>query len=396
MNPKPLQFMEQWLATLRDRHLYRHLRTISENAEAWVRIDGRPVLNLSSNSYLGLASHPALRAAVIAATEAEGCGMGSSRLIAGSSARHQALEARFARFKGAESALLFTSGYTANVGVLTALAEPGDLILSDQLNHASIIDGCRLSRARCEIYPHADVQALSDLLTSAVCSGHKGKIIIVTDTIFSMDGDLAPLREIAALCRRYNAILVVDEAHATGCIGPGGRGLLTELDIHYEATLSINTLSKALGSFGAIVTGPALVREFLINVARNFIFTTALPPSVVAASHAAVDILEHHPALVQQLQENAAFFRAGLRDAGFNTLTSSTHIIPIMVGDAMLAVEMAEELLRNGVLAVAIRPPTVPANTARIRVSVMATHSRADLASALAVFERIGKRMRVI
>ena len=396
MSSKPLQFMEQRLGMLRDQHLYRRLRTISAGSEAWIQIEGRRILNLSSNNYLGLASRPELRAAAACAAEDDGCGMGSSRLIAGSSARHNALEARFAHFKHAESALLFNSGYTANVGVLTSLADTDDLILSDELNHASIIDGCRLSRARCKVYPHGNARALKNLIASSVQNGHKGKLIIVTDTIFSMDGDLAPLQEIADLCRRYDAILVVDEAHATGCIGPAGRGLIAELDINYEATISINTLSKALGSFGAIITGSAIVREYLINVARNFIFTTALPPATIAASQAAIDVLEQHPSLVERLQENAAFFRAGLRDAGFNTLASSTHIIPIQVGDAGVAVEMAEELLQSGILAVAIRPPTVPANTSRIRTSVMATHSQADLVHALAVFERIGKKMHVI
>lgn len=395
MDPHPFQFMEHRLDTLRSHHLYRQLRTASAGSEAWLIIEERPVLNLSSNNYLGLASHPELKSA-IAAAAAEGGGMGSSRLIAGSSERHHALEECFARFKCAESALLFTSGYTANVGVLTSLAGAGDLILSDELNHASIIDGCRLSRARCEIYPHGDVAALQALLASAMQSGHKGKIIIVTDTIFSMDGDRAPLAEIADLCSRYNAILVVDEAHATGCIGPGGRGVLAEADIKYEATLSMSTLSKALGSFGAFITGPALVKEYLINVARNFIFTTALPPAVIAASQAAVHVLEQHPSLVAQLQENAAFFRAGLQDIGFNTLASSTHIIPILIGDSALALEMSGELLRNGVFAVAIRPPTVPANTARIRTSIMATHSRADLLYALAAFERVGRRLRIL
>ncbi|MBA2394553.1 MAG: 8-amino-7-oxononanoate synthase [Ktedonobacteraceae bacterium] len=395
MNPKPLQFMEQRLDVLRSHHLYRQLRTASAGSEAWLTIEGCPILNLSSNNYLGLASHPDLKAA-IAAAAIEGGGMGSSRLIAGSSEQHHLLEGRFAHFKRAESALLFTSGYTANVGVLTSLAGPDDLIFSDELNHASIIDGCRLSRACCQVYPHADVAALQALFASSVQSGHTGKRIVVTDTVFSMDGDRAPLQAIADLCRRYDAILVVDEAHATGCIGPGGRGLVAEANIQYAATISMSTLSKALGSFGAFITGPALVKEYLINVARNFIFTTALPPAVIAASLAAVNVLEQQPALVEQLQENATFFRAGLQAMGFNTLTSSTHIIPILIGDSALTLEMSGELLRNGIFAVAIRPPTVPANTARIRTSIMATHSRSDLEYALSVFERVGKRLHLL
>jgi 7-keto-8-aminopelargonate synthetase-like enzyme len=235
--------------------------------------------------------------------------------------------------------------------------------------------------------------ALEALLASAKKEQHRGKIIVVTDSVFSMDGDRAPLTTIAALCRDYHALLVVDEAHATGCIGPGGRGLLAEEGIEYEGTIAISTLSKAMGSFGAFVAGPALVREYLINVARTFIFTTALPAPVVAASLAAMDMLEHTPALVETLQENATFFRLGLQEMGFNTLQSSTHIIPILVGDPQIAIEMAERLLANGVFAIAIRPPTVPAGTARIRTSVLASHSRADLAYALKVFERIAGEM---
>jgi 8-amino-7-oxononanoate synthase len=283
----------------------------------------------------------------------------------------------------------------ANIGVLTALATKGDLILSDELNHASIIDGCRLSRATCKIYPHCDMAALEALLTSAKKELHTGKIIVVTDSIFSMDGDRAPLTTIAALCRDHHALLVVDEAHATGCIGPGGRGLLAEEGIEYEGTIAISTLSKAMGSIGAFVVGPTLVREYLINVARTFIFTTALPAPVVAASLAAIDILERTPALVEKLQENATFFRQGLQDLGFNTFPSSTHIIPILVGDPQIAMEMAERLLANGVFAIAIRPPTVPAGTARIRTSVLASHSRADLAYALKVFERVADEMGI-
>jgi 8-amino-7-oxononanoate synthase len=387
MQSKPLQFMHDRLEELRRDHLYRQLRSNCAGAEPWIEMEGRRALNLSSNNYLGLASHPSLKAAASAAAQMAGCGSGSSRLIAGSSKLHEQLEARLASFKRSESALLFNSGYTANVGVITSLVGAGDLILSDALNHASIIDGCRLSRATCKIYPHADVAALEALLTSAIQAGHRGKTLVVTDSVFSMDGDLAPLREIADLCRRYEALLVVDEAHATGCVGPNGRGLLAELNITYEGTIAVCTLSKALGSFGAFVAGPRVLKEYLINVARNFIFTTALPPPVIAASMAALDVLEQTPSLVERLRENAAFFRQGLQRLGFNTLNSSTHIVPVLVGDSQRALEMAERLFQRGIFAVAIRPPTVPPGSARIRTSVMATHSHADLAYALEVFE---------
>jgi 8-amino-7-oxononanoate synthase len=395
MERKALQFMHQRLDLVRSQHLYRQLRTVSAGAAAWLEVEGRKVLNLSSNNYLGLATRPALQAAANAAAQAEGWGAGSSRLIAGNSEQHMLLEARLARFKHAESALLFNSGYTANVGVISSLTQAGDLILSDELNHASIIDGCRLSRADCKVFPHGNVAALAELLAAAQTRRQR-TILVVTDTVFSMDGDLAPLREIARLCAQYDALLVVDEAHATGCIGPGGRGLLAQLAIEYEAVIAISTLSKALGSFGAFVTGPQLVKDYLINTARNFIFTTALPVPVIAASLAALDIVEQEPQLVEQLQTKATFFRQSLQQLGFNTLTSQTHIIPILIGDAALALEMAQELLAQGIFAVAIRPPTVPPGTSRIRTSLMATHTQADLYYALSRFENVGRKFGII
>ena len=396
MEKNPLQFMQRRLDALAGRHLYRQLRTIPVGNEPWIDVEGHRVLNLSSNNYLGLATRPELTAAAASAAEADGCGSGSSRLIAGTSERHSALEMQLARFKHAESCLVFNSGYTANMGVISSLARAGDLILSDELNHASIIDGCRLSRAECKVFPHCDVSALEELLASSVQAGHQGRIVVVTDTVFSMDGDLAPLTEIVGLCRQYHAILIVDEAHATGCVGPGGQGLVAQLGIEYEAMISVSTLSKALGSFGAFVTGPKLVKEYLINVSRNFIFTTALPTPVIAASEAALTILEQEPQLVERLQENAAFFRRGLQQLGFNTLTSQTHIVPILVGEAELTVEMARELLQQGVFAVAIRPPTVPLGSSRIRSSLMATHTQADLSYALEAFERVGRRLGMV
>jgi 8-amino-7-oxononanoate synthase len=396
MEKNPLQFMQRRLDALAGRHLYRQLRTIPAGNESWIDVEGHRVLNLSSNNYLGLATRPELKMAAASAAEADGCGSGSSRLIAGTSERHSALEIQLARFKHAESCLVFNSGYTANMGVISSLARAGDLILSDELNHASIIDGCRLSRAECKVFAHGNVSALEEQLASSVQTGHQGRIVVVTDTVFSMDGDIAPLTEIVGLCRQYDAILVVDEAHATGCVGPGGQGLVAQLGIEYEAMISVSTLSKALGSFGAFVTGPKLVKEYLINVSRNFIFTTALPAPVIAASEAALSILEQEPQLVERLQENATFFRRGLQQLGFNTLTSQTHIVPILVGEAELTVTMARELLQQGVFAVAIRPPTVPLGTSRIRSSLMATHTQADLSYALEAFERVGKRLGVV
>lgn len=396
MEKNPLQFMQRRLRALESRHLYRHLRAVSAGTEPWMDMEGRRVLNLSSNNYLGLATRPELKRASGTAAEADGCGSGSSRLIAGTSERHLALETHLARFKHAESALVFNSGYIANVGVISSLARAGDLILSDELNHASIIDGCRLSRAECKVFPHCNLSALEGLLTTSVQAGHQGRILVITDTVFSMDGDLAPLTEIVDLCRQYHAILVLDEAHATGCVGPGGQGLVAQSGVEYEAMIAVSTLSKALGSFGAFVTGPKLVKEYLINVSRNFIFTTALPASVIAASEAALTILEQEPELVERLQENAAFFRRGLQQLGFNTLTSQTHIVPILVGEAELTIEMARALLDQGIFTVAIRPPTVPLGSSRIRTSLMATHTQADLSYALEVFERVGRHLGVV
>ena len=396
METTSLQFMHHRLREVREQRLYRQLRVVSSGAKPWMEIEGQRVLNLSSNNYLGLATRPELQAATAAMAVESGSGAGSSRLIVGSLDCHQVLETRLARFKQTESALLFTSGYTANVGVITSLVGPSDVILSDELNHASIIDGCRLSRAECKIFPHRNLSTLEEFLASLVHTGHRGKVVVVTDSIFSMDGDVAPLAEIAQLCRRYDALLVVDEAHATGCIGPGGRGLAALAGVKYEAMISVGTLSKALGSFGAFVAGPQIVREYLINLSRNFIFTTALPPPVVAASLAALDIVEREPELIERLQSNGAFFRRGLQQRGFNTLTSETHIVPILVADSALALEMTTELLRNGIFAVAIRPPTVPPGTARIRASVMATHTQDDLAYALDSFERVGRRLGLV
>lgn len=393
---KPLDFMRARLHALRETRLYRQLRPELGSSDPWLESDGRRLLNLSSNNYLGLATHPALKAAASQASTRYGCGAGSSRLIAGSSDLHAELERRLARFKGSESALLFNSGYVANIGIISALVGPGDLILSDALNHASIIDGCRLSRATCKVYPHNDSDAVAHLLAEAHRSGQYRRILVVTDSVFSMDGDVAPLEDLIALCRQYDALLLVDEAHATGCLGPGGRGLLATVASDYEGVIAVGTLSKALGSFGAFVAGPALLIDYLINVARPFIFTTALPPPVIAASLAALALLEEQPTLVERLQANAAYLRRGLQGLGFNTLTSSTHIVPVLVGEAGQALSMAARLQDYGVLAVAIRPPTVPEGMARIRASVMAVHERSDLDFALEAFERVGRELGLL
>jgi 8-amino-7-oxononanoate synthase len=393
---KRLDFARRRLEALRRRHLHRTLSLIANGVDPWIEFDGRRLLNLSSNNYLGLATHPDVTAAAATAAQSLGCGSGASRLISGTSELHQRLETRLARFKNAESALLFSSGYTANTGVIPALVGPGDLVLGDELNHASLIDGCRLSRAEFHTYAHRDAGALEEHLSKSVRDGPTRRRLVVTDSVFSMDGDLAPLSEIAGLCRRYDALLLVDEAHATGCLGPSGRGLVAHLGLEKDATLTMSTLSKALGGFGAFVTGKSLLIEYLINVCRGFIFTTALPPTVMAASLAALGVLEREPEMVERLQANGGQLRRGLQELGFDTLGSETHIIPVLVGRSDRAMEMAANLRREGIFAVPIRPPTVPMGAARIRVSVMATHTLSDLEFAIEAFEKVGKRIGII
>ena len=354
------------------------------------------MLNLNSNNYLGLADHPRLKEAAIEAIQVYGCGTGSSRLIVGTTPLHTLLEERLAAFTESEAALLFSSGYTANMGVISSLVGPRDVIMGDALNHASIIDGCWLSGAAYRTYAHRDVEDLAHQLTELQRAGQRGTRLVVTDSVFSMDGDVAPLPAIAQLCQRYDALLVVDEAHATGCLGPGGRGLVAQYGLEREVTATVHTLSKAFGSAGACVTSSALIKEYLVNVARHFIFTTASPPSQLAACLAALDLLQKQPNLAAQLQGKAAFFRAQLQASGFDTLDSETQIIPVLVGDSGRALQMAELLREAGVYAVAIRPPTVPMGASRIRFSIMASHSEGDLHFAVEAVSSVGKDMGII
>ncbi len=388
--------MQRCLEDIQRRHLFRQLTPLIHSTAPWLTLGGHSLLNMSSNNYLGLADHPRLKEAAIAAIRAYGCGAGASRLITGTTPLHEQLEQRLAAFKGCEQALLFGSGYLANMGVITSLTRTGDVILSDEFNHASIVDGCRLSRAERQIYPHCNIAVLAQQLQELERAEHAGMRLVVTDSVFSMDGDLAPLAEIASLCERYNALLIVDEAHATGCLGPAGRGLIAQVGLDTEAAISICTLSKGFGVTGAFVSGSGLLREFLVNVARQFIFTTALPPADVAACLAALDILEEDPALPTRLQRQAAFFRSGLQKLGFSTLASETHIVPLLIGDETRALHMADALREHGLYAVAIRPPTVPPGAARIRFSVMASHTSEHLSFALDVVEKVGRAMGLI
>jgi glycine C-acetyltransferase/8-amino-7-oxononanoate synthase len=363
------------LEELRDRGLYRRLRLISGPQGPRVLLEGRPVLLLCSNNYLGLADHPRVRTAAAEAAMRWGAGAGASRLISGNMKPHRRLEERLADFKGYGAALLFGSGYLANTGAIAALARRGEVVFSDELNHASIIDGCRLSRAETFVYRHGDADHLAWGLRQA---GGRGSLI-VTDGVFSMDGDIAPLGDLAGLARRHDCRLMVDEAHATGAIGPGGRGSVAAADLTDEVDLVVGTLGKALGSYGAYVCGSRELVEYLVNTARPFIFSTAPPPPVVAAALAALELLESDPNRVERLRLNAAILREALAEEGLAVRGAETQIVPVEVGGASRTMELCERALERGVFAQGIRPPTVPEGSSRLRLTVMATHRRGEL-----------------
>ncbi|MBI4509648.1 MAG: 8-amino-7-oxononanoate synthase [Deltaproteobacteria bacterium] len=348
-------------------------------------INGRLVINFSSNNYLGLASHPLLHSEAHRHLTLEGLGSGASRLIAGNLRSHRQLEEDLARFFRTESALLFNSGYHANIGVLSSIATNDDQIFSDALNHASIVDGCRLSRARVHVFPHGDLAALKRALSSSLPARRR---IIVTDSIFSMDGDTAALPDLRTLAQAHDAVLMVDEAHATGVTGPGGRGLAAALGIPVD--IHVGTLSKGVGAFGAFVAGSRPLIEYLLNRARSFVFTTALPPSVAAAARAALSLLDspQGEVLRARLHQRISQFRSGLATLGLLAPgAGETAIFPIVVGDSRRTMEACEALLARGIFAQGIRPPTVPHGTARLRFSLMATHAEQHLERALAVLE---------
>jgi 8-amino-7-oxononanoate synthase len=366
------------LQELRASGLHRRLRLIEGAQGPRVLLDGTPVLLLCSNNYLGLADHPRVREAAAEAALRWGAGAGASRLISGNMAPHRRLEERLAEFKGYQAALLFGSGYLANVGTISALAGRGEVVFSDELNHASIVDGCRLARAETFVYHHGDLEQLAWGLREAKGRGS----LIVTDGVFSMDGDLAPLEELTRLARDYGCRLIVDEAHATGAVGPGGRGSVAAAGLSDEVDLVVGTLGKALGSYGAYVCASAELSEYLLNTARSFIFSTALPPPVLAAALAGLEVLAAEPERVERLRTNAATLRDGLAGEGLAPAGAPSQIVPLEVGDAKQTMELCERLLERGVFAQGIRPPTVPEGTSRLRFSVMATHGEAELREA--------------
>jgi 8-amino-7-oxononanoate synthase len=367
--------VESTLERLRQDGLYRQLRSIASAPGPRVRLDDRDVLLLCSNDYLGLAGHPAVCAAAADAAERWGAGAGASRLVSGNMTVHDQLERELADFKGHEACVLFGSGFLANTGVIPALADRGDVILSDALNHASIIEGCRQSRAQTIVYDHCDVDAVAAGLKRA--EGRQS--LIVTDAVFSMDGDLAPLQDIVDLAQHHGARVVVDEAHATGVVGPGGRGLVAALGLEQAVDVVIGTLSKALGSYGAFACCAEPMAELLINRARTLIYSTALPPPSVAAANAALRIIQEQPALVERAAHNARVLRKELANFGFAVSPGDIPIIPLIIGDPHHATAMCHAALRDGVFAQAIRPPTVPQGTSRLRVVTMSEHSDDDL-----------------
>ncbi len=381
------------LDELEARFLRRRLRTVETACGPLARVDGQDVILLCSNNYLDLANHPALRLAATAALERYGVGAGASRLIAGSLEPVHRLEHTLCRLKKAEAALVFGSGYLANLGAITALAAPGDAIFSDELNHASLIDGCGLSRAAVKVYRHCDADHLRTLLDEA---GGARRRLIVTDAIFSMDGDRAPLEQIVELARRYDAAVMIDEAHAVGVFGPRGSGLAAELGLGEQIEIRVGTLSKALGAYGAYVVGSRALIDFLVNRARSFIYTTGLPPALAAAANAALEVMASEPERIARLWSNAAYLRSELAAAGFDLGRSASPILPVMVGEAGCALALAQGLYERGVFVGAIRPPTVPAGSARLRLTPTAGHDRSQLRRAVDALVEVGAQIGLV
>ncbi|MBM2803363.1 MAG: bioF [Deltaproteobacteria bacterium] len=379
-------FIASELQRITDAGLYRRLRRVESDQDSTLTLDGREVINLSSNNYLGIANHPALAAAAKEAIDRYGCGSGASRLISGNMALHEELEAKLAEFKGTQAALVFNSGYQANTGILSTLVGDGDVIFSDALNHASIIDGCRLSRARTQVYRHCDLGQLEQQLKDAPSGARK---LIVTETIFSMDGDEAPLVGVVDFAEKFNAMVMVDEAHATGVFGANGAGVVAKLGLGERVAIQMGTLGKALGGFGAYVAGSAALRDLLINRCRSFIFTTALPPAVMAMALAAIDLVKQEPERREALSANCGMLKNGLIQLGFELGQSESPILPLIVGDAGKCMKFSEQLLANGVFAQGIRPPTVPPGTSRVRITLMATHTAGQIERVLKVFEEV-------
>jgi len=387
------EFLDEELKDIQSRGLKRKLRLVTGSQGPEIVVEGKKCLNFCSNNYLGLANDPRLTEAAYVAMKEEGFGAGASRLVCGNMSAHQKLEKKIIEFKQCEAALVFNTGYMANVGVISSLFNRSDWIFSDKLNHASIVDGIKLCEANFRRYPHNDMEGLERVLKSTPA---KGKRCIITDTVFSMDGDVARLPEIVKLAKQYNCMVMIDEAHGVGVMGEHGRGLAEHFDVEKDIDIQIGTLSKALGSFGAYCAGSRKLIDYLTNTARSFIYTTALPPAAAAASTEAISIIQCEPGLMKNLWDNTRYVKSRLQEMGFDTMDSQTPIIPILIKDNDKAVEFSKKLFENGIFVSAIRPPTVPIDTARLRLTVMASHSRENLNALCEKLQSIGKDLCLI
>lgn len=388
-----MEFLDEELDKLRKKGLHRKLRILEGKQEPVAIVDGRRVVNLSSNNYLGLNAHPRLIAAAHAAVDRYGVGSGSARTIIGTQTIHEELEEKLAEFKEVGATLVLQSGFAANVGVIQALLEEGDAIFSDELNHASVIDGIRMTKAKRYVYPHKDMNGLRKVLGEGQGARRK---LVVTDGVFSMDGDIAPLPQIVELAEEYGAMVMVDDAHGTGVLGTDGKGIVDHFALHGRVQIQVGTLSKALGAFGGFVAGSTALREFLIHKARPFLFSTSHPASIAATCVAAIDLLLEGPELIAKLWENTRYFKSSLAAMGFDTAGSETPITPVIAGSAFKAFAMSDRLFDLGVLAQGIGYPTVPEARSRVRTIVTATHTKENLDFALDAFERIGKEIGII
>jgi glycine C-acetyltransferase len=393
MRTDPLAYLGQEIDSLRQQNLFRRLRILEEAQKAHTTFDHRSVVNLSSNNYLGLTTHPKLRARALEAIERFGVGSGSVRTIAGTMAIHMELEQRLAEFKKVEAVVVFQSGFTANAGTVSAILTKDDVVISDELNHASIIDGCRLSRAAIKVFPHKDVDAARKIARALPAGQRK---LLITDGVFSMDGDLGPLPELCDVAEETGCIMMVDDAHASGVFGASGRGTIDHFGVHGRVDIQVGTLSKAIGALGGYVAGNRNLIDFLYHRARPFLFSTSHPPAVAAACLAALEVLVEEPQIMEQLWENTRFFKAGLEKLGFDTGISQSPITPVITGDGAKAMTLSDRLFEEGVFAQGIAFPTVARDRARVRTIVTATHTREDLQYALDAFGKVGRELGLI
>jgi glycine C-acetyltransferase len=390
----PLAYLHNQLEEWKRDGVYQRLRILQSASAAESRFDGKEVINLASNNYLGLTTHPKLREAAIDAVQRFGVGSGAVRTISGTMTLHMQLEERIAAFKNVEACVVFQSGFAANAGTVSALLGPEDHIISDELNHASIIDGCRLSRAKIRVFPHKDVAAAEKIL--AELDGVSGRKLLISDGVFSMDGDISPLPGLVEAAERHGAIMMVDDAHSSGVLGKAGRGTIDHFGLHGRVPVQVGTLSKAIGVLGGYVCGSRDLIEFLYHRARPFLFSTSHPPAVAAACLAAFDVLEQEPERIQNLWDNTKYFKQGLVAAGFNTGMSETPITPVIVGEAKTAFDLSRALFEEGVLALGIGFPVVAKGKARVRTIVTATHTRDELDRALEAFRRVGRKLGIV